>query len=95
MSKFKSIPAELEGVLKHSSGSWKLTSFKTWAMGWVATIHVQKGRRQFRLVSDRGYIDAYDVTGDQEQHLFPPEDQRLEISPAQVATLIETALETN
>ena len=93
MSKFKSIPQELQGVLDHLPGACKLTAFKTWQMGWIATITFRtSGNRTFRLVSDRGYIDAYDISFGKEQHLFPPEDQRIEISPSRVAALIQTAL---
>ena len=92
MSKIKNIPSELQAVLDNSSGAWTLAAFKTWQMGWTATINVRRGNRVFHLVSDRGYIDAYDATSGKDEHLFPPKDQRTSITPAQVAALINAAI---
>lgn len=94
VSKSNAIPLELQRVLTHLSPGCKLAAFKTWQMGWTATIAFSRGNRRFRLVSDRGYVDAYDISSGKEHHLFPPKDQRVAISPSQVASLIHTALQT-
>lgn len=67
-----------------------MTSYKYWAMGWVADLHWRN--RCFQLVSDRGYIDAYEVVDGKAKQIFPPEDQRLSISPDQVRLLLLNAV---
>jgi len=84
-------PEELEVILNHTNGTWELSSLTWWAMGWTAEFRVK--RRSFRLVSDRGYIDAYELINGKDYHLFPPEEQRLSITPHQVRALILEALE--
>jgi hypothetical protein len=86
-------PEELDAILNPSGGTWELSSLKWWAMGWTAEFRVQ--RREFRLVSDRGYIDAYELINGKDEHLFPPEDQRIRITPKQVRALIQEALLKN
>jgi len=55
-------------------------------MGWVAHLEVEK--RNFQLISDRGYIDVYEVIDGQRQHILPPDEQRLSITPGQIRALL-------
>ena len=66
--------------------TWVLSSLTWWAMGWVAELALR--RRKFQLVSDRGYIDVYEIIEGKQEQVLPPEEQRRSITPEQVHALL-------
>jgi hypothetical protein len=81
-------PPELDTILRMLPGQWRLASLKWWAMGWIADLDARA--RRFQLVSDRGYIDVYEIVDGQQRHVLPPEEQRTSITPEQVYALLST-----
>jgi hypothetical protein len=82
-------PPKLETILRILPANWMLSSHRRWAMGWVADIDARP--RCFQLVSDRGYIDVYEIIDGKQKQVFPPEDQRTHITPEQVSVLLMKA----
>ena len=80
-------PPELERIRSLLPTDWAQTSFRFAGMGWVADFEFRS--RLFQLVSDRGYIDVYEITDGKRRHVFPPEEQRGSISPEQVCELLK------
>lgn len=58
-------------------------------MGWVAEIDSR--RKKFQLVSDRGYLDVYELVEGQQRHISPPEGRRTSLTPKQVCALLANA----
>lgn len=83
------LPDELTEIQKALSADWKLDLFKYWAMGWLANL--SSGKKRFQLVSDRGYINVYEIVEGTAKQIVPPEDQRKTIAPGQVAQILLTA----
>ncbi|MFN8412541.1 MAG: hypothetical protein U0Z26_09160 [Anaerolineales bacterium] len=79
-------PPELNEIMQALSETATIVSLEFWSMGWVAHLEVEKNL--FKLVSDRGYIDAYKIVDGAPQHILPPENQRMSISPSQMVVLI-------
>ena len=79
-------PPELDMILGMLPGHWTLSSLTWWAMGWVAELDARAKR--FQLVSDRGYIDVYEIIDGQQRHVYPPEEQRTSITAEQVYELL-------
>ncbi|MBK9925768.1 MAG: hypothetical protein IPP66_10790 [Anaerolineales bacterium] len=86
----KQLPSELSEIMKELPEDSKLISLDFWSMGWIAFLETTN--RQFKLVSDRGYIDTYEIAEGKAQFILPPESQRLFISSAQIALLIKEAV---
>ena len=80
------IPQELSTVLGKISANWELLSYNPDGPGWAADILV-KGRK-FRLSSEYMYIGVEEILDGSFRSVMPPEDQRIKITPQQVATLI-------
>ena len=78
-------PPELHEILSLLQGS-RLLSLEFWSMGWVAVL--ESKQKTFQLVSDRGYIDAYELVEGRQIAIPPPEDQRISIKPGQVCELL-------
>ena len=79
-------PPELERIKSMLPADWAQTSFRFGGMGWVADFEFRS--RRFQLISDCGYIDVYEITDGKQRHVFPPEEQRISISPEQVYELL-------
>jgi len=84
------LPWELDEIIRSLSKDWKLVSLEFWNMGWFA--HLQMKKREFDLVSDRGYIDVYEVVAGRRQHILPPANQIHSISLEQIVALLTTAV---
>jgi len=82
-------PAELEAIVEILPSHWSLSSLKWWAMGWIAELEAQ--HRRFQLVSDRGYIDVYELIDGKQRQILPPEEQRRTITPEQIQSLLTKA----
>jgi hypothetical protein len=82
-------PPELERIRSMLPTDWAQTSFRFGGMGWVADFEFRS--RLFQLISDRGYIDVYEIVDGKQRHVFPPEEQRISISPEQVYELLTKA----
>ena len=85
-------PEDLTAVLQGLPPDWRLTSYKYEGMGWIAELSLRSGNRRFQLISDRGYIDAFEIRDGKQEHIFPPEDQRISISPGQVRALLQNSV---
>jgi hypothetical protein len=79
-------PPELDTILRMLPARWTLSSLEWWAMGWVAEIDSR--RKKFQLVSDRGYLDVYELVEGQQRHISPPEERRTSLTPKQVCALL-------
>jgi hypothetical protein len=79
-------PPELNEILRMLPVQWTLASLVWQGMGWIADIDAPSKR--FQLVSDRGYIDVYEIVEGKQRHIFPPEEQRTAITPEQVYALL-------
>lgn len=86
----KQLPPELSEIMQELPKDSKLISLDFWSMGWTAFLETKS--RKFKLVSDRGYIDTYEIVEGKAQLILPPESQRLSITPAQISLLIKEAL---
>jgi hypothetical protein len=82
-------PPELDFILQALPGQWTLSSLNWWAMGWIADLDARSKR--FHLVSDCEYIDVYEIIDGQLRHVFPPDEQRIAITPEQVCALLAQA----
>jgi hypothetical protein len=82
----KKVPEDLSVVLANISAEWVVLSYKTGGPGWSADIEV-KGRK-FRLNSEYNYIAVAEMVGSSFRAVRPQESYRINISPQQVAALI-------
>jgi hypothetical protein len=85
----KHLPPELDAILQMLPKQWTLSSLEWWAMGWIADVDARP--KQFELVSDRGYIDVYEMVDGHPRQVFPPEERRTFITPEQVCELLTKA----
>jgi len=85
-SLLETAPEELADVLQGIIGPWEILSFNIDGSGWTADIKARS--RNFHLSSECGYIEAQEVIGNSYRSIDPPEDQRINISPKRVASLI-------
>ena len=77
----------LLAVMRALPSRWVILRFERTGMRWVATIG--KGETPlYRLVSDRGYIHVARLAADGPHELEPPAEQRLQVTPEQVAARI-------
>lgn len=82
----KPIPSELNQILQALPKDSSLSSLEFWNMGWMAHLSIET--KKFYLVSDRGYVDVYEIVDEQKKHILAPEDQRLSITPSQIIALL-------
>jgi hypothetical protein len=84
-------PDELQAVMKRLGDPWVMNAYKYFSVGWQAELTWRK--RKFRLVSERTYIDVYELEAGKWKQILPPDDQRLKITVKQICALLAGAVD--
>ncbi len=78
---------DLEALLQLLPEGWQLQRLGPGRVRWGADLSF--GDRRFHLVCDRGYIEVSEMVDGESVWLEPPGDQKLQISPVQLAELLQ------
>jgi hypothetical protein len=86
------IPDGLREIQRLLDPKWKLAAWQRYRINgnWIAGLEFVG--RHFRLVSDRGYVEVYEITDGSERQILPPVDQRTSISTGQIYELLAKAV---
>jgi hypothetical protein len=86
------MPDPLREIRRSLDPNWSVIVWQRYNVfdNWIAGLEFCG--RHFRLVSDRGYVEVYEITGGQENQIVPPKDQLTSISPKQVYELLAKAV---
>lgn len=80
------LPADLDAVLRLLPPGWILGSLERGNMSWAANL--KRGAAEYLLVSDRGYLELYELAGGKQTFVPAPGEHAHSVPPETIAAIL-------